>query len=150
MDAPIASSRITPMSMISSVMKPTASARMAIIPGRNSCRKVRRAAVRALSASLDCRAMPLIFCTPWEMPMAKIRNGTSIEYGSSPKPKKCINPSCQTTATNVVLNTAMVLRRQLVNHSSRIKVMTNATPKNSTTITRPSIRSPTFLAKPTI
>ena len=40
-------------------------------------RNVRRAAVRAFSASLDCRAMPLIFCTPWEMPMAKIRNGTS-------------------------------------------------------------------------
>ncbi|CAH0290385.1 hypothetical protein SRABI112_04183 [Pseudomonas mediterranea] len=79
MDAPMASSRITPMSMISKVMKPTASARIAIIPGRNSCRNVRRAAVRALSASLDCKAMPLIFCTPWEIPMAKIRNGTSIE-----------------------------------------------------------------------
>ncbi len=84
------------------------------------------------------------------MPMAKIRNGTSIEYGSRPNPKKCISPSCQTTATRVVLNTATVLRRQLVNHSSRIRVITNATPKNSTTITRPSIRSPTFLAKPTI
>ncbi|MNY28937.1 hypothetical protein D3C86_1629470 [compost metagenome] len=82
--------------------------------------------------------------------MAKIRNGTSIEYGSSPKPKKCINPSCQITATSVVLNTATVLRRQLVNHSNRIRVMTKAMPKNITTITRPSIRSPTFLAKPTM
>ncbi|MCY1563263.1 hypothetical protein D9M68_1007830 [compost metagenome] len=79
MDAPMANSRITPMSMISRVMNPTASARMAIMPGRNNWRKVRRAAVRALSAPLDCRAMPLIFCTPWEMPMAKIRKGTSIE-----------------------------------------------------------------------
>ncbi|MNZ49283.1 hypothetical protein D3C78_670470 [compost metagenome] len=111
---------------------------------------MRRAAVRALSASLDCRAIPLIFCTPWEMPMAKIRNGTSIEYGSRPKPKKCIRPSCQITATRVVLNTATVLRRQLVNHSSRNRVMTKATPKNITTMSRPSIRSPTFLAKPTM
>ncbi|MNY67599.1 hypothetical protein D3C86_2052180 [compost metagenome] len=79
MDAPMASSRITPISMINRVMKPTASARIAIIPGRNNWRNVRRAAVRALSASLDCNAIPLIFCTPWEIPMAKIKNGTSIE-----------------------------------------------------------------------
>ncbi|MNP78191.1 hypothetical protein D3C76_1757490 [compost metagenome] len=50
----------------------------------------------------------------------------------------------------MVLNTATVLRRQLVNHNSRIRVMTKAIPKNITTITRPSIRSPTFLAKPTM
>ncbi len=30
-------------------------------------------------ASLDAMAMPLIFCTPCEIPMAKTRNGTSIE-----------------------------------------------------------------------
>lgn len=78
-EAPMASSRITPMSITSRVMKPTASARIAIIPGRNSWRKVSRAAISALSAPLDCKAMPLIFCTPWEIPMAKIRNGTSIE-----------------------------------------------------------------------
>ncbi|MOA31137.1 hypothetical protein D3C78_1522790 [compost metagenome] len=82
--------------------------------------------------------------------MAKIRNGTSIEYGSRPKPAACINPSCQTTATRVVVNTATVLRMQLVNQYSRTRVMTKATPKNSTTMIRPSIRSPTFLAKPTM
>ncbi len=94
--------------------------------------------------------MPLIFCTPWEMPMAKIRNGTSIEYGSRPKPTACISPSCQTTATRVVMSTAMVLRMHQVNQYSSAQVITSATPKNIATITRPSIRSPTFLAKPTM
>lgn len=94
--------------------------------------------------------MPLIFCTPWEMPMAKIRNGTSMEYGSRPKPTACIRPNCQTTATRVVISTAMVLRIHQVNQYSSTQVITRAMPKNIATIIRPSIRSPTFLAKPTM
>ncbi len=82
--------------------------------------------------------------------MAKIKNGTSIEYGSRPKPNACIRPNCQTTATSVVLSTAMVLRRQWVKKYSSTRVMTKATPKNITTMISPSIRSPTFLAKPTM
>ncbi|MNO57737.1 hypothetical protein D3C76_482790 [compost metagenome] len=146
----MASSRITPMSITSRVMKPTASARMAIMPGRNSWRKVRRAASSGVSASLECRAIPLIFCTPWEMPMAKIRNGTSIEYGSRPKPMTCSRPSCQITATRVVESTAMVERMHLVNQYSRTRVIMKQMPKKPTTMIRPSIRSPTFLAKPTM
>ena len=82
--------------------------------------------------------------------MAKIRNGTSIEYGSRPKPTACISPSCQTTATRVVMSTAMVLRIHQVNQYNSTQVITRATPKNIATITSPSIRSPTFLAKPTM
>ncbi|MNH01375.1 hypothetical protein D3C79_605940 [compost metagenome] len=44
----------------------------------------------------------------------------------------------------------MVLRMHQVNQYSRTQVIARATPKNSATITKPSIRSPTFLAKPTI
>ncbi len=147
-DAPMASSRITPMSISSKVTKPTASDSNATMPGMNSWRNAMRAAVTGSSVKPEAMAMPLIFCTPWEMPMANTRNGTSIEYGSSPKPRVCSRPSCQTTAISVVINTAMVLFRQRVNHSSRTNVIPMATMKNSATPTSPSIRSPTFLAKP--
>ena len=38
-----------------------------------------RAADNASVATPEAMAMPLIFCTPWEMPMANTRKGTSIE-----------------------------------------------------------------------
>ncbi|MCY1347259.1 hypothetical protein D9M69_333650 [compost metagenome] len=82
--------------------------------------------------------------------MAKIRKGTSIEYGSRPKPARFIRPSCQTTAIRVVDSTEMVERMHQLNQYSSTRVMTKAAPKNITTISRPSIRSPTFLAKPTM
>ncbi|MNG32277.1 hypothetical protein D3C84_1182500 [compost metagenome] len=82
--------------------------------------------------------------------MAKIRNGTSIEYGSRPKPTRCIRPSCQTTAIRVVDTTEMVERMHQLNQYSRTRVIARAMPKNATTMIRPSIRSPTFLAKPTM
>ncbi|MNH08317.1 hypothetical protein D3C79_677300 [compost metagenome] len=77
--AVIASCLITPMSITSKVMKPTASASSAVVPGMNRARKVRReASIGAWpwAASLTIR---LMFCTAWLMPMAKIRNGTRIE-----------------------------------------------------------------------
>ncbi|MCY1544753.1 hypothetical protein D9M68_806550 [compost metagenome] len=60
----------------------------------------------------------------------------------------CISPNCQPTAIKVVNSTAMVLRMHQVNQYSRTKVISSATAKNITTMIRPSIRSPTFLAKP--
>ncbi len=78
-DAPMANSRITPISISSSVTKPTASEASATMPGMNSWRNAIRAAASGSSVSPEAMAIPLIFCTPWEMPMAKTRNGTSIE-----------------------------------------------------------------------
>lgn len=43
--------------------------------------------------------MVLMFCTAWLTPMAKVRNGTSTEYGSSPSPSRSRIPNCQTTAS---------------------------------------------------
>lgn len=44
----------------------------------------------------------------------------------------------------------MVLRMHLVNQYSRTRVISRQIPKKPTTITSPSIRSPTFFAKPTM
>ncbi|MNG27882.1 hypothetical protein D3C85_1816760 [compost metagenome] len=55
---------------------------------------------------------PFIFCAPCDTPMAKIRKGTRIEYGSRAKPRACISPSCQITATTEQPVTSRVLRTQ--------------------------------------
>ncbi len=41
--------------------------------------------------------MLLIICTPWLTPIANTRKGTSMEYGSIPKPRTLSRPNCQTT-----------------------------------------------------
>ena len=46
----------------------------------------------------DSMAIPLIICTPWLIPIAKIKNGTSTEYRSMVKPINANAPNCQTTA----------------------------------------------------
>ncbi|MNO04155.1 hypothetical protein D3C81_2250820 [compost metagenome] len=67
------------MSITSSTAKPTASASRAVSPARNSRRKVKRAATYLwVPRPMSCM-MPFIFWVPWEIPMAKIRNGTRIE-----------------------------------------------------------------------
>ncbi|MDT4805053.1 hypothetical protein D3C85_1576000 [compost metagenome] len=58
--------------------------------------------------------MPFIFWAPWLTPMAKIRNGTRMEYGLSSKPSGGSAPISQTTPTRVVASTSRVLRRQRV------------------------------------
>ncbi|MNF78423.1 hypothetical protein D3C84_606080 [compost metagenome] len=58
--------------------------------------------------------MPFIFCAAWDTPMAKIRNGTRIEYGSRAYPNQATIPSCQTTAIREQPTTSIVLRTQRV------------------------------------
>ena len=58
--------------------------------------------------------MPFIFCAPWLTPMAKTRNGTRIEYGSSSKPKAATKPSSHTTAISEQAITSAVHRTQRV------------------------------------
>ena len=77
-------SRITCTGIRRMVMKPTRFASRAMIAGRNSSRKVRRAA-SLLSAPLIAASLTaLIFCTPWLVPIAKMMNGTRIPSGSTP------------------------------------------------------------------
>ena len=92
--------------------------------------------------------MPFIFCAPWLTPMAKTRKGTRIEYGSSSKPSAATSPSCQTTATSEQAITSAVERTQRVYSQMIAVAISAARPKYSATCIRPSIRSPTSLAKP--
>src|SRR6185295_4711263 len=59
------------------VMKPTRSASSAMIAGISSCRNVWRAASMLPTPATAASLTALIFCTPCETPIAKIRNGTS-------------------------------------------------------------------------
>ncbi|MCY1413577.1 hypothetical protein D9M71_290100 [compost metagenome] len=77
--AAMANCWITPMSITSRVMKPTASASKAVVPGMNSARKVRREASSGPCPCAISLIIRLMFCTAWLMPMAKIRKGTRIE-----------------------------------------------------------------------
>ncbi|MCY1385317.1 hypothetical protein D9M69_737110 [compost metagenome] len=72
------------MSITSRVMKPTASASSAVVPGMNSALKVRREACSGVAPLPISLIIRLMFCTAWLIPMAKIRKGTRIEYGSRP------------------------------------------------------------------
>ena len=66
------------------VMKPTRSASSAMMAGISSWRKVWRAASIDERPATAASFTALIFCTPWDTPMAKIRNGTSKPSGSMP------------------------------------------------------------------
>ncbi len=80
MDAPMANSRITPMSMISRGDEPDGVGKNGNHPRQEQLAEGAPGSGQGIvRQSLDCKAMPLIFCTPWEIPIAKIRNGTSIE-----------------------------------------------------------------------
>ncbi len=58
--------------------------------------------------------MPFIFCAPCDTPIAKTRNGTRIENGSSSNPSAATRPSCQNTAMTEHATTSAVLRTQRV------------------------------------
>ena len=66
------------------VMKPTRFASSATIAGRNSSRKVRRAASLQSQPCIAESLTALIFCTPWLVPIAKMMNGTRMPSGSTP------------------------------------------------------------------
>ncbi|MCY1376031.1 hypothetical protein D9M69_634910 [compost metagenome] len=77
--AVIASCRMASMFTSINTAKPTASQTNAVKPAMNRRRKVLRAAsTRFMPRPISCMT-PFIFCAPWLMPMAKIRNGTRIE-----------------------------------------------------------------------
>ena len=66
------------------VMKPTRSASSAMMAGISNCRNVWRAASMLPTPATAASFTALIFCTPCDTPMAKIRNGTSSPRGSMP------------------------------------------------------------------
>ena len=109
-----ARSLITSMSITISTANPTASASSAVSPARNRRLNVKRAATSLCAPRPMSCMMPFIFCAPCDTPIAKTRNGTRIEYGSSSKPNSATSPSCQTTATSEQAMTSAVLRTQRV------------------------------------
>ena len=66
------------------VMNPTRSASSAMIAGMSSWRNVWRAASSLPAPATAASLTALIFCTPCDTPIAKIRNGTSSPSGSMP------------------------------------------------------------------
>jgi hypothetical protein len=105
-----ASWRMTPMSIVICAANPAAAASTAVSPAPKSRRKVRRAATCVGAPRATSCVMPFIFWTPWLMPIANTRNGTSIEYGSSANPSARNAPNCHTTAMSEQATTSKVLR----------------------------------------
>src|SRR5690606_21719558 len=125
--AAIASSWITSMLMTIRVVKPMASEINAVKPAMYSERKARRAASILLAPSTLLLPIALIIWTPWLTPMAKTKNGTSIEYGLIPEPISLMIPSCQITAIIEQIKTANEPTQQRLYQNNRMQMFTIAT-----------------------
>ena len=143
-----ASSRTISISTKPMTMKPSALASSAIAPGMksfwNEC-------VDAVMPSAPCSVssfQALVICTACETAIEKIRNGTRIDIGSRPRPKTGSSPSSQITGTIAQISASAVIISEPEYQYSSTEVITNATPKNSSTPAAPLAMSPIALAKP--
>ena len=82
------------------VRKPAASVISAVVPGMARRRKVSSEASWLFLPVASSDTQLLVYCTPCETDTDRMRNGTRIAKGSSPKPVSVSRPNSQITATN--------------------------------------------------
>ena len=112
MQAVMPSSWTIGMSMNMITAKPSALVSSATAPGMNSLRK---AVCEALTASAPCTTscrQALVICTAWLTPMEKIRKGTRIDIGSTPKPISGSVPISQSTGSSATTSATTVSRTE--------------------------------------
>ncbi|MNN78336.1 hypothetical protein D3C81_1948850 [compost metagenome] len=90
--------------------KPKAFISNAREPGMKILQKARRAACSESSPASTSCFQALVICTACETPMEKIRNGTSIDIGSIPRPISGNKPKSHTTGSKAT-NSATTVRR---------------------------------------
>jgi len=107
------------------------------------------ALTESLPASTSC-FQALVICTAWDTPMEKIRNGTSIDIGSIPRPSNGSRPSNHKTGSKATNRATRVRRNEREYSHSNTPVIRNAMAKKPITVLSPSTTSPTSLANPTM
>ncbi len=143
-----ASSRTISISTNAMTMKPSAFASSAIAPGMNS---FWNECVEAVMPSTPCSIssfQAFVICTACDTAIEKIRNGTRIDIGSRPRPKTGSRPSSQMTGTIAQMSASDVIMNEPEYQYSSTAVITNATPKKTSTPAAPFAMSPMALAKP--
>ncbi|MND96562.1 hypothetical protein D3C80_888590 [compost metagenome] len=137
------------MSISMITAKPKAFISSANEPGMKILQKAECAACAAVAPASTSCLQALVICTACDTPMEKIRNGTSTDIGSMPRPSSGSNPSSHTTGNSATSNATRVRRNEREYTQSSAAVIRKATTKNSSTVFSPSTTSPTSLAKPT-
>ncbi len=143
-----ASSRTISISTNAMTMNPSAFASSAMAPGMNS---FWNECVEAVMPSAPCSVSSLqafVICTACDTAMEKIRNGTRIDIGSRPRPNTGSRPSSQMTGTIAQMSASDVIMSEPEYQKSSSDVITNATPKKTSTPAAPLAMSPIAFAKP--